>query len=78
MLHWKLACLDDDCFSYIVRLRAQDEEFCNKLRAAIEAGEESCPIGVITEPGTKNPRRYQPTEALSQHIKVDFSLGATE
>ena len=33
-----------------------DEAFCARMRAAIEAGLESAPIGVITTPGTKNPK----------------------
>jgi hypothetical protein len=77
MLKWKPASLEDgDCFLYTVSLRAQDEEFCNRLRAAIEAGEESCPIGVITEPGTKSPRRYQPADALPTTRAVDCTLAA--
>jgi len=39
----------------------RDEAFCTRMRAAIEAGLESAPIGVVTTPGTKNPR-YVPTE----------------
>jgi hypothetical protein len=39
----------------------RDEVFCLRMRAAIEAGLESAPIGVVTTPGTKNPR-YIPTE----------------
>src|SRR5262249_44651892 len=35
--------------------REQDDEFCRILRAAIERGQESCPIGVSREPGTKKP-----------------------
>ena len=38
-----------------------DEAFCARLRAAIEAGLESAPIGVVTTPGTSNPK-YVPTE----------------
>jgi len=38
-----------------------DEEFCARLRATIETGLESAPIGVVTTPGTKNPK-YVPTE----------------
>jgi len=38
-----------------------DEAFCARMLAAIEAGLESAPIGVITTPGTKNPK-YVPTE----------------
>jgi hypothetical protein len=38
-----------------------DEAFCARMRKAIAAGLESAPIGVITTPGTKNPR-YIPTE----------------
>jgi hypothetical protein len=38
-----------------------DEVFCARMRAAIEAGLENAPIGVVTTPGTKNPK-YVPTE----------------
>jgi hypothetical protein len=38
-----------------------DEAFCARMRAAIEAGLESAPIGVVTTPGTKNPK-YVPAE----------------
>jgi len=38
-----------------------DEAFCARMLAAIEAELESAPIGVITTPGTKNPK-YVPTE----------------
>jgi hypothetical protein len=40
-----------------------DEAFCARMRAAIAAGLESAPIGVVTTPGTKNPR-YVPAEPL--------------
>jgi hypothetical protein len=38
-----------------------DEAFCARMRMAIAAGLECPPIGVITTPGTKNPR-YVATE----------------
>ena len=38
-----------------------NEAFCGRMRAAIEAGLETAPIGIVTTPGTKNPR-YVPTE----------------
>ena len=38
-----------------------NEAFCARMRIAIAAGLECPPIGVITTPGTKNPR-YVPTE----------------
>jgi hypothetical protein len=38
-----------------------NEAFCARMRAAIAAGLEIAPIGVVTTPGTKNPR-YVPTE----------------
>ena len=38
-----------------------DQAFCARMREAIEAGLENAPIGVVTTPGTKNPR-YVPTE----------------
>jgi len=40
-----------------------DEAFCSRMCAAIAAGLESAPIGVITTPGTKNPK-YVRTELL--------------
>ena len=33
-----------------------DDAFCARMRAAIEAGLESAPIGVITTPGTQHPK----------------------
>jgi hypothetical protein len=38
-----------------------DEAFCARMRAAIEAGLENAPIGVVATPGTKNPK-YVPAE----------------
>ena len=38
-----------------------DGAFCSRMCAAIAAGLESAPIGVVTTPGTKNPK-YVPTE----------------
>ena len=38
-----------------------DDAFCARMRMAIAAGLENAPIGVITTPGTKNPRSI-PTE----------------
>ena len=32
-----------------------DAAFCARMRAAIAAGLESAPIGVVTTPGTQNP-----------------------
>jgi hypothetical protein len=40
-----------------------DEAFCARMRKAIEAGLEKAPIGVVTTPGTKNPK-FVPTEPL--------------
>ena len=38
-----------------------DEAFCARMHKAIEAGPEKAPIGIITTPGTKNPK-YVPTK----------------
>ena len=38
-----------------------DGAFCIRMRAAIAAGLESAQVGVVTMPGTKNPK-YVPTE----------------
>jgi hypothetical protein len=40
---------------------AMDHAFCARMCKAIAAGLESTPTGVITTPGTKNPK-YVPTE----------------
>jgi hypothetical protein len=40
-----------------------DEAFCARMRTAIAAGLENAPIGVVTTPGTKNPK-YLATEPL--------------
>jgi len=84
VLKWKRASFgDDDCVSYTARLRAQDEQFCNRLRAALEAGQESSTIGVITEPGTKSPRRYEPPQPVQsgphgQMLTVSVSNSGTD
>jgi len=43
----------------------QDEEFCRILRAAVEQGQEFCPIGVSTETGTPKPTvtAHQPPDS---------------
>jgi hypothetical protein len=46
-----------------------DAAFCTRMCAAIAAGLESAPIGVITTPGTRNPK-YIPTKQV-----VRFSQG---
>ena len=38
------------------RMNRMDDAFCARLRAAIEAGLESAPIGVVTTPGTQHPK----------------------
>ena len=46
-----------------------DAAFCARMRAAIAAGRESAPIGVITTPGTKKPKHI-PTEK-PKHIPTE-------
>ena len=38
-----------------------DDAFCDRMCAAIAAGLENAPIGIVTTPGTKNPK-YLATE----------------
>jgi hypothetical protein len=38
-----------------IELEAMDQSFRNQLRAAIEAGQERCTVGVSTVPGTRRP-----------------------
>jgi hypothetical protein len=41
-----------------------DEAFCIRMRAAIAAGLENAPVGVITAPGTRNPKYVATNQSL--------------
>jgi hypothetical protein len=56
------AVFDESNVEAVVRFREQDDEFCKILRAAIERGNECCPIGVSTQPSTKKPVWIHPPE----------------
>jgi hypothetical protein len=60
---------DDEIHSYLTiggpSHFAMNEAFCARMRAAIEAGLENTPIGVVTTPGTKNPK-YVPAKPRPQ------------
>ena len=45
---------DDDTQSRLTN--RMDDAFCSRMCAAIEAGLESAPIGVVTTPGTQHPK----------------------
>ena len=76
---------DDDEFSRVAEIERaangkpsylnMDAAFCARMYAAITAGLESAPIGVITTPGTQNPK-YAPTEHFcpqaSPLVDMDF------
>ena len=49
------AFFEEGTLEAVARLRDQDDEFCRKLRIAVEMGMESCPTTVSTEPCTKHP-----------------------
>jgi hypothetical protein len=46
--------MDDEIIQW--RFFDMDDAFCARMRAAIAAGLESAPIGVVTTPGTQNPK----------------------
>jgi hypothetical protein len=50
-----------------------DVAFCARMRAAIAAGLECPPIGVVTTPGTKNPKFVS-----TEHLPVVPSPGAMD
>ena len=53
-----------------------DEAFCARMIAAIAAGLENAPIGVITTPGTKKPKHVpaaQPPRPLVSSL-VDMDV----
>jgi hypothetical protein len=51
-----------------------DDAFCACMRSAIAAGLENAPIGVITTPGTKNPKYLatEPRPLTSSQGGIDF------
>jgi hypothetical protein len=55
---------DDETHLHASHLN-MDEAFCARMRLAIRAGLESAPIGVVTTPGTKNPK-FLPVDHLAQ------------
>jgi hypothetical protein len=60
-------CDDDEIQSHLTNggpsYFDMDDAFCARMRAAIAAGLENVPIGVVTTPGTRTPR-YVPAEPL--------------
>jgi hypothetical protein len=52
---------DERVLSEQIRYFEMDDAFCARMRKAIAAGLESAPIGVVTTPGTINPK-YVPEE----------------
>jgi hypothetical protein len=53
---------------------AMDEAFSARMRAAIAAGLENAPIGVVTTPGTKKPKYILPEQwpLVSSPGAMDF------
>jgi hypothetical protein len=49
-----------------------DAAFCARLHAAITAGLECAPTGVITTPGTKNPRYVPDLTARYQRQRNEW------
>ena len=57
---------DDDTFRRVAEIERaangkpshlqMDDAFCTRMRAAIATGLESAPTGVVTLPGTQNPK----------------------
>ena len=51
----KLMLEIDPHVAYVADLRTRNAEFCRRMLTAIKRGEERCPTGVETTPGTKHP-----------------------
>jgi hypothetical protein len=49
-----------------------DAAFCGRMRAAITAGLECAPTGVITTPGTENPRYVSDVAARYQRQRHEW------
>jgi hypothetical protein len=52
-----------------------DDAFCGRMRWAIAAGLESAPFGVVTAPGTKNPKYLatEPRPLVSSQRDVEYA-----
>ena len=48
--------IEEGSVEAMARLQKQDEEFCRRLRAAIETGRECCPTTVFTKPIGNNEK----------------------
>ena|SRR6266478_5789903 len=59
--------IEEGSVEAMARLQKQDEEFCRRLRAAIETGRECCPTTVFTEPCTNRP--------VSNYMRPDLIRG---
>jgi hypothetical protein len=64
----KLGMSDD----HEVSLMRMDVAFCARLLAAIEAGLENAPIGVVTTPGTESPKYVKAEPRLPASSLGDF------
>jgi hypothetical protein len=53
----------DDEVSEQLRRVDMDRAFCARMHKAIKAGLENAPIGVVTTPGTQNPKYVSHHEA---------------
>jgi hypothetical protein len=49
-----------------------DEAFCARMRRAIAAGLESAPVGIITAPGTRNPKYVATKQVVRFRQGSDF------
>jgi hypothetical protein len=52
-----------------------DDAFCARMRWAIQAGLESAPIGVVSTPGTKNPKclAAEPRPLVSSQRAMEYA-----
>jgi hypothetical protein len=52
--------IEEGSVEAMARLQKQDEEFCRRLRAAIETGRECCRITLFTEPNRPVSNNMRP------------------
>ena len=50
-----------------------DEAFCARMRAAVAAGLENAPTGLITTPGTRDPKHVPAKQVVRFSQGSDFS-----
>jgi hypothetical protein len=62
--------MSDDEETHLLSHLDMDEAFCARMRMAIAVGLETAPVGVITTPGTRNPKNVPNQQTFLQGVDL--------